>query len=44
MHAWVIIPFLTPTHPQLDSEEDFPEDHTGHREEEFGEFEAHVPY
>ncbi|XP_064389043.1 band 3 anion transport protein-like [Halichondria panicea] len=28
----------------LDSEEDFPEDHTGHREEEFGEFEAHVPY
>ncbi len=36
--------FLMPTHTQLDSEEDFPEDHTGHREEEFGEFEAHVPY
>ena len=32
------------THTQLDSEEDFPEDHTGDREEEFGEFEAHVPY
>ena len=34
----------THTHTQLDSEEDFPEEHAGHRGEEFGEFEAHVPY